>query len=162
MKPKISKKWLFCLVPNTYFVFGESWCGLFLAIAIASLICREPEAHAVGASLLPAAEIGIWQCNARKSDWGNVWRDNSVGLHRRISGNLAGLERKTSLLKQLGRKYAAPNFYANLAKRQTYVRTGKRGVGVWEEWWPETESNCRHEDFQSSALPTELSGRGIF
>ncbi len=25
-------------------------------------------------------------------------------------------------------------------------------------WWPETESNCRHEDFQSSALPTELSG----
>ena len=24
-------------------------------------------------------------------------------------------------------------------------------------WWEETESNCRHEDFQSSALPTELS-----
>ena len=29
-------------------------------------------------------------------------------------------------------------------------------------WWPETESNRRHEDFQSSALPTELSGqRGV-
>ena len=34
------------------------------------------------------------------------------------------------------------------------------------KWWPETESNCRltspnrHEDFQSSALPTELSGQG--
>ena len=26
------------------------------------------------------------------------------------------------------------------------------------KWWPETESNCRHEDFQSTALPTELSG----
>ena len=25
------------------------------------------------------------------------------------------------------------------------------------KWWPEAESNCRHEDFQSSALPTELS-----
>ena len=25
-------------------------------------------------------------------------------------------------------------------------------------WCPETESNRRHEDFQSSALPTELSG----
>ena len=25
-------------------------------------------------------------------------------------------------------------------------------------WWPETESNCRHGDFQSPALPTELSG----
>ncbi len=27
----------------------------------------------------------------------------------------------------------------------------------WE--WPGTESNCRHEDFQSSALPTELPGQ---
>ena len=26
-------------------------------------------------------------------------------------------------------------------------------------WWPERGSNPRHEDFQSSALPTELSGR---
>ena len=27
-----------------------------------------------------------------------------------------------------------------------------------KKWWPEVESNHRHEDFQSSALPTELSG----
>jgi Flp pilus assembly pilin Flp len=27
-----------------------------------------------------------------------------------------------------------------------------------EKWWPETESNHRHADFQSAALPTELSG----
>ena len=26
------------------------------------------------------------------------------------------------------------------------------------EWWPEVESNYRHKDFQSFALPTELSG----
>ena len=26
------------------------------------------------------------------------------------------------------------------------------------KWWPEVESNHRHEDFQSSALPTELPG----
>ncbi len=25
-------------------------------------------------------------------------------------------------------------------------------------WWPELESNQRHKDFQSFALPTELSG----
>ena len=25
-------------------------------------------------------------------------------------------------------------------------------------WWPRAESNHRHEDFQSSALPTELLG----
>ena len=37
-----------------------------------------------------------------------------------------------------------------------------RTLEIVEEgkWWPETESNCRHEDFQSSALPTELSGQG--
>ena len=27
------------------------------------------------------------------------------------------------------------------------------------KWWPETGSNRRHADFQSAALPTELSGR---
>ena len=27
-------------------------------------------------------------------------------------------------------------------------------------WWPEVESNHRHADFQSAALPTELSGHG--
>lgn len=27
-------------------------------------------------------------------------------------------------------------------------------------WWPEVESNYRHGDFQSPALPTELSGHG--
>ena|GEM_PF-1147913 len=27
-----------------------------------------------------------------------------------------------------------------------------------QNWWPEVESNHRHGDFQSPALPTELSG----
>ena len=27
-----------------------------------------------------------------------------------------------------------------------------------KKWWPEVESNHRHADFQSAALPTELSG----
>ena len=30
---------------------------------------------------------------------------------------------------------------------------------LWKkEWWPGTELNRRHKDFQSSALPTELPG----
>ena len=31
-------------------------------------------------------------------------------------------------------------------------------LSCWIIWWPGTESNCRYEDFQSSALPTELPG----
>src|SRR5690606_4782016 len=27
-----------------------------------------------------------------------------------------------------------------------------------KKWWPESDSNQRHKDFQSSALPAELSG----
>src|SRR2546422_230725 len=33
----------------------------------------------------------------------------------------------------------------------------RRGCGEW----PGAESNCRHADFQSAALPTELPGRAI-
>ena len=31
-----------------------------------------------------------------------------------------------------------------------------------QEWWDGTESNRRHEDFQSSALPTELPSQHDF
>ena len=30
-----------------------------------------------------------------------------------------------------------------------------------KQWWPGTESNCRHGDFQSPALPTELPGHQV-
>ena len=35
------------------------------------------------------------------------------------------------------------------------------GLYRFSVWCPEAESNHRHEDFQSTALPTELSGLGI-
>ncbi len=33
-----------------------------------------------------------------------------------------------------------------------------RGINIIRKWCPDSESNQGHEDFQSSALPTELSG----
>ena len=41
-------------------------------------------------------------------------------------------------------------------RRSPALRAGLRGV-----WWPGAESNCRHADFQSAALPTELPGRFV-
>ena len=38
------------------------------------------------------------------------------------------------------------------------VKKPETGSGFWN-WWPRAESNHRHKDFQSSALPTELLGR---
>ena len=38
----------------------------------------------------------------------------------------------------------------------------KRCAESLTRWWPGTESNCRHKDFQSSALPTELPGLCYF
>ena len=32
---------------------------------------------------------------------------------------------------------------------------------IFDKWWSQSESNQRHKDFQSSALPTELSGHEL-
>ena len=51
------------------------------------------------------------------------------------------------------------DFYENLNIKKA------PNINVWgfleylNEWWLEAGSNCRHTDFQSVALPTELSSR---
>jgi hypothetical protein len=55
-------------------------------------------------------------------------------------------------------------FYQNLSDADFYHDVSKTGHILGgestqkKEWCPEAESNHRHGDFQSPALPTELSG----
>src|SRR5689334_5376902 len=45
-------------------------------------------------------------------------------------------------------------------KRAPEIPTPPTNFWRYEEWWPGSESNQRHADFQSAALPTELPGHG--
>ena len=66
------------------------------------------------------------------------------------------------------RLFQCPHFRVGIERgagneaRTRYLHLGK--VALYQmsyarKWCPEPESNQRHEDFQSSALPTELSGQ---
>jgi hypothetical protein len=45
------------------------------------------------------------------------------------------------------------------AQPKSSQRIYLKGSASFKEWWLGRESNPRHEDFQSSALPTELPSR---
>ena len=60
---------------------------------------------------------------------------------------------KSDVLIYSGAGYEARTRYLHLGKVALYQMSYAR------KWCPEPESNQRHEDFQSSALPTELSGQ---
>jgi hypothetical protein len=60
-----------------------------------------------------------------------------------MSANTELLERMAEALGDLREQLVFVDFWGQLWKK---------------EWWPGTELNRRHKDFQSSALPTELPG----
>ena len=48
----------------------------------------------------------------------------------------------------------------NVSDTDNFPKTAGKKITAYQRffWWPEAESNRRHTDFQSVALPTELSG----
>ena len=46
--------------------------------------------------------------------------------------------------------------------RRVQISAGKKITAFCGWWWPDPGSNWGHTDFQSVALPTELSGRAAF
>ena len=63
--------------------------------------------------------------------------------------------------RQTGVKKRNPTSAVRIAVRERFVRRFEKRTGLISRrrWCPRTELNRRHEDFQSSALPTELLGR---
>ena len=64
--------------------------------------------------------------------------------------------------------YCAARFGRSQKSASTFKNIGTATIADhrfsaidWNMRWPGTESNCRHGDFQSPALPTELPGQNL-
>jgi len=96
-----------------------------------------------GTSSQELMELGGWSCMEMVLRYAHLGGEHLKSASRRI--------------ERVKNRPVCTNEYT---KSTQSVSAGKLRLVVsnWKEWWPEVESNHRHEDFQSSALPTELSG----
>ena len=69
---------------------------------------------------------------------------------------LAIRKRRMSILVRLFVHHSLLKFQSRLRFQRTFKRLDILNIF---KWCPGAESNHRHEDFQSSALPTELPGQ---
>ena len=85
-------------------------------------------------------------CKHAESSWIKVSAEERLILVKRVCSNfrLEGASLRYDLKKPF-------RILAQIKSKDTK-----------HEWWPGTESNRRHEDFQSSALPTELPGQNVW
>src|SRR5262245_44529745 len=84
-------------------------------------------------------------CSARSRAWGNA----------AATGGCCRLRRTRNAMRPAATSVAA--IITNVEDGGTEELCAPQQAGGQ---WPGAESNCRHADFQSAALPTELPGRG--
>ena len=67
------------------------------------------------------------------------------------SGLETGKERQRSFFTVFAPTYSAIRFFVLDSYADRHIKS----------WWAVAESNCGHEAFQASALPTELTAHGL-
>ena len=79
------------------------------------------------------------------------------------AGSLAGRRSRPQGERLGGRSSIEPRGKKRFDSFLSRHKKARHEPGYFVEfgWCPEAESNHRHEDFQSSALPTELSGQNL-
>ena len=125
-----------------------------------------PPAHAAG-NRRPRRHFGEVRERRTRSDAAQG-SERAAAAHCR--GGLNPTRRAIRTDRAIGRCSGMPLTAFGESRRFTPIGVGSHGVGVNcsdpmtpdpSFWWPGAESNCRHADFQSAALPTELPGQGI-
>ena len=127
---------------------------------------------------VPALVIVLFAVIGRNADYALDARSALPGAEEIISGEMRGLAFCIVATRAKGGFFYRPGgnrtpnrrFWRPVLYQLSYARkaasaisrklNARKAVPRRSSKWPGTELNCRHHDFQSCALPTELPGLG--